>query len=194
MPGVCLVRSAKPKGNRVSSFDDFVVARGHELTKFAHLLSHDRADAEDLVQDTLASAFASWKRIERTESPEAYVRRMMVNRNITLWRRHRNRTEPRQDLPEAPSPDTTSSTDLAQALRGIVRALPPKQRAAVVLRYYADYPDAEIADALGCSQATVRSQISRALMTLRDTAAGGEIDSSDLAIVDSARARERTAL
>ena len=106
----------------MSSFDEFVVARGHELTKFAHLLAHDRADAEDLVQDTLASAFASWKRIEQAGSPEAYVRRMMVNQHISIWRRHRNRVEPRHELPERPSPDTTSGTDLAHALRGIVKA------------------------------------------------------------------------
>jgi RNA polymerase sigma-70 factor (sigma-E family) len=187
----------------VSSFEEFVTARGHELTKFAHLLAHDRSDAEDLVQDTLATAFANWKRVEQAGSPEAYVRRVMVNRHISIWRRHRGRVEPRRELPETPTPDTTGGTDLTHALRGIVRDLPPKQRAAVVLRYYADYPDSEIAEALGCSEATVRSQISRALSTLRDSAVRNDIASrsdlpaSDLAASDLSgveRARERTAL
>jgi RNA polymerase sigma-70 factor (sigma-E family) len=176
-----------------TSFDEFVMARGHELTKFAHLLSHDRGEAEDLVQDTLASAFASWRRIENTESPEAYVRRMMVNRHISIWRRHRGRVEVRHQLPETLSPDTTSASDLARALREIVRDLPPKQRAAVVLRYYADYTDADIAHALSCSEATVRSQISRALSTLRDAAATSDIAPEDVALVDLST-RERTSL
>jgi RNA polymerase sigma-70 factor (sigma-E family) len=176
----------------VSSYEEFVLARGHELTKFAHLLTSDRADAEDLVQDTLASAYAGWKRIERADSPEAYVRRMMVNRHISLWRRHRNRTVPRDELPETATPDTSGSTDLAHALLGIVRQLPPKQRAAVVLRYYADYTDADIADALGCSEGTVRSQIFRALNTLRAAAPQSEIGPADLTRVDLTS--ERTAL
>jgi RNA polymerase sigma factor (sigma-70 family) len=117
---------------------------------------------------------------------------MMVNRHISIWRRHRNRLEPRGEVPERPSPDTSGGTDLAHALQDIVRGLPPKQRAAIVLRYYADYSDADIADALGCSQATVRSQISRALTTLRSTAERSEITPRDITVADLAR--ERTAL
>jgi RNA polymerase sigma-70 factor (sigma-E family) len=171
------------------SFSDYVTARGHELTRFAHLISHDRAEAEDLVQDTLAAAYASWRRIERTGSPDAYIRRMMVNRHISIWRRHRNRVEPRQQLPEVRSADSMAAADLADALLRIVRDLPPKQRAAIVLRYYADYPDSDIAEALGCSEKTVRSQISRALATLRDRAPGADVAPSDLSLVDH---RERT--
>ncbi len=165
------------------SFSDFVVARGHELTRFAHLLSPNRAEAEDLVQDTLASAYASWRRIERAHSPEAYVRRMMVNRHISLWRRHRNRVEPRHLLPEVPTADTTGRADVSDALLRLVRDLPPKQRAAVVLRYYADYPDRDIAEALGCSQATVRSQISRALTSLRDLAEHADVVPEDISLI-----------
>jgi RNA polymerase sigma-70 factor (sigma-E family) len=171
------------------SFSDFVVARGQELTRFAHVLSHDRAEAEDLVQDTLASAYMSWRRIERTTSPEAYVRRMMVNRHISIWRRHRNRVEPRHELPEQPAPDRMAAADLADALLTIVRDLPPKQRAAIVLRFYADYPDSDIAEALGCSEATVRSQISRALNSLRALADRADIAVDDVSLIDR---RERT--
>jgi RNA polymerase sigma-70 factor (sigma-E family) len=166
------------------SFSDFVVARGHELTRFAHLLSHDRAEAEDLVQETLASAYSSWGRIERAGSPEAYVRRMMVNRHISIWRRHRNRVEPRHQLPETPTPDPTAAADVSDAMQRMVRGLPRKQRAAIVLRYYADYPDREIAEVLGCSEATVRSQISRALMSLRDLAERAEVAPEDISLID----------
>jgi RNA polymerase sigma-70 factor (sigma-E family) len=177
----------------VTSFDDFVVARGASLTKLAHLLSRDRGEAEDLLQETLASAYARWRRIERTEFPEAYVRRMMVNRHTSLWRRHRGRVEPRHVLPERSLPDPSAASDLSHALREIVRDLPAKQRAAVVLRYYADYTDAGIADALGCSEATVRSQIYRALTTLRGAAERSGIDPADVDLVDLP-ARERTSL
>jgi RNA polymerase sigma-70 factor (sigma-E family) len=176
----------------VTSFDDFVVARGQSLTKLAHLLSHDRGEAEDLVQETLASAYARWHKIERADYPEAYVRRMMVNRHISLWRRHRGRVEPRHVLPERTVPDPSATSDLSHALRDIVRTLPAKQRAAVVLRYYADYADADIAEALGCSPATVRSQISRALTTLRGAAERSGIDVADADLI-ALPARERIA-
>jgi RNA polymerase sigma-70 factor (sigma-E family) len=171
------------------SFNDFVVARGHELTKFANLLARNRAEAEDLLQDTLAAAYASWRRIERAGAPDAYVRRMMVNRHISIWRRHRNRIEPRQQLPEPSVPDATAAADVADAVLRIVRDLPPRQRAAIVLRYYADYPDSEIAEALGCSEATVRSQISRALTSLRALADRAEVGREDLSLIEH---RERT--
>lgn len=149
------------------SFREFVVGRGPELTRFATLLCRDRQEAEDLVQDTLASAYVSWRRIEGTESPESYVRRMLVNRHISWWRRHRGRVEPRAVLPEVATPDHTEAAAVGDALRRAVHNLPPRQRAAVILRYYADYSDAEVAEALGCAEATVRSQISRALAALR---------------------------
>jgi RNA polymerase sigma-70 factor (sigma-E family) len=149
------------------SFREFVVARGPDLTRVATLLCRNRTEAEDLVQDTLASAYASWRRIEATASPEAYVRRMLVNRHVSWWRRHRGRVEPRAVVPDAATADHTDATANTDAVRRMLRALPARQRTAVVLRYYADYSDAQIADALGCSEPTVRSQISRALATLR---------------------------
>lgn len=158
------------------SFREFVIARGPGLTRLAALLCHDRAEAEDLVQDTLASAYASWRRIEATTAPEAYVRRMMVNRHVSWWRRHRGRVEPRAAVPDTVQPgDPTDASATADAVRRMLRELPPKQRAAVVLRYYADYSDSQIAEALGCSEPTVRSQISRALAALRGPAGRPEL-------------------
>ncbi|HVY10769.1 MAG TPA: SigE family RNA polymerase sigma factor [Mycobacteriales bacterium] len=151
------------------TFQEFVLARGPELTRFATLLCRDRTEAEDLVQDTLASAYASWRRIEAATSPEAYVRRMLVNRHVSWWRRHRGRVEPRAVVPDVSRPDHTDHFSDTDAVRRMLLGLPPKQRAAVVLRYYADYSDAQIADTLGCSEPTVRSQISRALAALRSS-------------------------
>jgi RNA polymerase sigma-70 factor (sigma-E family) len=149
------------------SFREFVVARGPDLTRMAALLCRDRTEAQDLVQDTLASAYANWRRIESTASPEAYVRRMLVNRHVSWWRRHRGRVETRADVPDAATADPTEAAVNADAVRRMLRELPPRQRAAVVLRYYADYSDSQIAETLGCTEPTVRSQISRALAALR---------------------------
>ncbi len=155
------------------TFREFVVARGPDLTRMATLLCRDRSDAEDLVQDTLASAYASWRRIEAAASPEAYVRRMLVNRHVSWWRRHRGRVEPRADVPDVATADPTDATANADAVRRMLRELPPRQRAAVVLRYYADYSDNQIAETLSCTEQTVRSQISRALASLREPAQDG---------------------
>lgn len=152
------------------SFREFVIARGPDLTRMAALLCGNRAEAEDLVQDTLASAYASWRRIESTASPDAYVRRMLVNRHVSWWRRHRGRIEPRATVPDVIGPDPTDAAGTTDAVRRMLRELPSRQRAAVVLRYYADYSDAQIAETLGCSEPTVRSQISRALASLREPA------------------------
>ncbi|HWA66202.1 MAG TPA: SigE family RNA polymerase sigma factor [Mycobacteriales bacterium] len=161
------------------SFREFVVGRGPELTRFATLLCRDRHEAEDLLQDTLASAYASWRRIERVDSPEAYVRRMLVNRHVSRWRRHRGRTEPRAAVPDTTTPDHAEANATADAVRRMLRDLPPRQRAAVVLRYYADYTDAQIAETLGCSEPTVRSQISRALTHLRAPAEAATLGATD---------------
>lgn len=161
------------------TFREFVIGRGPELTRFATLLCRNHQEAEDLVQDTLASAYASWRRIETTDSPEAYVRRMLVNRHVSWWRRHRGRVESRAELPETASPDHTDASALRDAVRRALGTLPPRQRAAVILRYYADYPDVEIAEALGCAEATVRSQISRALASLREATGALHLELSE---------------
>lgn len=149
---------------------EFVIGRGHDLLRFATVLCRDRHEAEDLLQDTLAVAYSHWSRVERFESPDAYVRRVMVNRHVSLWRRHRNRVEPRAEIPQPASPDTGDASADRDEVYRLLRRLPPRQRAAVVLRYYADYSDTAIAAVLGCSTSTVRSQISRALSTLRTQA------------------------
>lgn len=153
-------------------FDGFVVARGRVLLRFAYLLCGNRHLAEDIVQEVLARTHQRWSRIERMEAPEAYIRRAVV-REYLSWRRRRASTE----QVVADLPDRAAPGDLADALaeRGeiwsLLAGLPRAQRAVLVLRFYNDLGDADIAALLGCSQSTVRAHASRALAKLRSVLA-----------------------
>ncbi|MER7004507.1 SigE family RNA polymerase sigma factor [Dactylosporangium sp. NPDC000555] len=148
-------------------FDDYVRQRGAALVRLGRLLTGDRHQGEDLVQEVLARAFVRWDRIT-ADPPEPYLRRMLVNAAISRWRLASNRevavAEP-QDVPGLR--DLGAEAAERDATWRLIRALPPKQRAAVVLRYYEDLDDAAIAALLNCSRETVRSQVKRALDTLR---------------------------
>lgn len=151
-------------------FDTWVTARGASLLRFAYLMTRDHSRAEEAVQDALVAAYLRWARIQRAGDPEAYVRRSIVNADISRWRRFFRRETPVDD-PDALGPP--ESRDLAsdhaeqEAVWSLCASLPTRQRAAVVLRYYEGCSDAEIAEVLGCTAGTVRSQIHRALTTLR---------------------------
>ncbi|WP_020578601.1 SigE family RNA polymerase sigma factor [Actinopolymorpha alba] len=148
-------------------FNAYVAARKHVLVRTAYLLTGDRHDAEDLVQATLTRTFLAWHRIRERNAVDAYVRRTMVNEHTSWWRRAWRRTErSTADLPERPA---DSPIDLADRdeVWDLVRTLPPRQRAIVVLRFYEDLSPAEIAATLGCSVGTVASQTSRAIAALR---------------------------
>jgi RNA polymerase sigma-70 factor (sigma-E family) len=159
-------------------FDDYVARQRPALMRFATVLSGQPWLADDLVSDVLGRAFEQWDRISPMAQPNAYVRRMVVNEYLS-WRRRIARTSPRADL----EPDTALVGDGADEraerdamIRRLAR-LPRRQRAAVVLRYYVGLSDADIAAHLDCRQVTVRSQISRALMSLRlDPAAASPSD------------------
>lgn len=148
-------------------YREFVVASSASLGRLARMLSADSHSGEDLLQATLLKTWSSWPRVRKTENPDAYVRRVMVN---TAAKRHRRlwRGEvPTEVLPERVAADDTATIDDRSLLVDAVRRLPARQRAAVVLRYFLDLSDQDIAESLGCSVATVRSQISRALVALR---------------------------
>jgi RNA polymerase sigma-70 factor (sigma-E family) len=152
------------------SFEDFVLARSGDLVRFGRARCGDRHLAEDLVQSVLAGAHGRWSRIARVERPEAYVRRMIVNEHLS-WRRRRSSRELASATPPDPALDDGSGARAERdRLWHLLATLPPKQRAAVALRYYEDLPDREIALLLDCSESTVRSQIARALAALRLTA------------------------
>ena len=134
--------------------------------RFATVLTGQPWLAEDIVSDVLGRAFERWQTIAGLDQPHAYVRRMVVNDYLS-WRRRLTRTSPHADLPEGSAADGTAEHAERDAMIARLAQLPRRQRAAVVLRYYADLSDAEIAAELGCAESTVRSQIHRALTALR---------------------------
>jgi RNA polymerase sigma-70 factor (sigma-E family) len=152
------------------TYEEFAESRLAALLRYAVMLTGDPHLAQDLVQDTMVRVQLNWRRVARADSPERYVRRMLTNQFVD-WRRgswlSRVLLRPEAD-PAWPCP-----TDHAQenAERDLIWSwlakLPRRQRAVLVLRYYEDLPDAEIAEVLGCAVGTVRSSISRALATLR---------------------------
>ncbi|MEV4140328.1 SigE family RNA polymerase sigma factor [Dactylosporangium sp. NPDC049742] len=156
-------------------FEAFVAARGAALVRFAVLLTGDDHRAEDLVQEALAKAYLRWGRIRRADDPEVYVRRLVLNGSRSWWRRRANREVPVERAPDAAAAGDLSgeSADRDELWR-LVAALPFKQRAVVVLRYYEDLDDAAIARVLECSQTTVRTHAMRALNRLRGRLGGSE--------------------
>ena len=156
------------------SFEEFAETRGPSLTRLAFLLCGDRHLADDLTQSTLAKAYRKWPRISGLEFPEAYTRRVMV-REYASWRRRRAASEILTANPDglAATLDTVDDhSDLVVQVDAVWRllgTLPPKQRAVLVLRYYLDQDDHQIAETLGCSTSTVRSNTARALASLRLT-------------------------
>jgi RNA polymerase sigma-70 factor (sigma-E family) len=155
------------------TFEDFVAARGAALLRFALMLAGDRHHAEDLVQSVLTKAYVRWVRIAAMERPEAYLKRVLVNEHLRWWRR-RSSSELRLDAEQdrAAADDGARSYAARDAAWELLRRLPRRQRAVLVLRYYEDLSDADIAGVLGCTQGTVRSQAARGLAALRAVVPG----------------------
>lgn len=163
-------------------FEEFIAARGPRLLRVAWLLTGDAYLAEDLLQTVLAKAWPKWSRIADA-NPEAYLRKALVNTYSSWWRRRWRGEVPCGELPEvAATADDFAAVDLERSLATLVRMLPPRQRAVVVLRYFEDLSVEETAEVLGCQPGTVKSQSAKALRVLRTLltapapalAAGGE--------------------
>ncbi|MFG2556909.1 SigE family RNA polymerase sigma factor [Streptomyces sp. NPDC048581] len=151
-----------------AQFQEFVRARWSHLVRTAYLLTGDAHHAEDLTQTALAKAYRSWRRVARADNPEAYVRRMLVSCNSDRFRKRRVTERLTDAPPETPGRDAGyAGVDERGALLGALAQLPPKQRAVVVMRYWEDLSEAEVADVLGCSVGTVKSQASKGLAKLR---------------------------
>jgi RNA polymerase sigma-70 factor (sigma-E family) len=143
-------------------FDAFVRARLPDLLRFGQALTGSQHAAADLVQDALERTLLAWSRVESRHEPEGYVRRIMVNRNISIWRKLRRETLV-GDIRGAGVEDQHRDDELWAALM----ALPARQRTVIVLRYYEDRSEAEVAELMACSPGTVKSQTSKALAKLR---------------------------
>jgi len=154
-------------------FAVFVRTHTSGLLRTAYLLTGSAAAAEDLVQDTFVRLYPKWHRVEGADAPLAYVRRSMTNNFLNEKRRASSR-----DLTTDSVPDRVEDRDPYTQLldrdevQSLLARLPARQRAALVLRYYSDLPDGEIAAALDCRVGTVRSLISRGLATLRERGTG----------------------
>ena len=160
------------------SFTAFVHGRSASLLATAWALTRDRQLAEDLVQTALARCYIAWPRI-RSEDPEAYVRRAMLNAQRNIWRRRLPQVQLSAEIPERAEdtrPLEHSVVD-RRTLLDAVAALSPRQRTVVVLRYYEDRTDAEIAQLLGCSVGAVKRHATRALRHLGEDARVAEVAS-----------------
>jgi RNA polymerase sigma-70 factor (sigma-E family) len=155
-------RRSEPDG-----FRDFVEARSSALLRSGWLLTGDWPSAEDLVQTALAAAWPRWAKL--TDAPEPYVRKIMVN-TFLRWRQRRWTGEIATGrLPELKAyGDAFAQIDARQALLAALDRLPPRQRAVVVLRYFADQTESQTAEAMGCSVGAVKSHAAKALARLRD--------------------------
>jgi RNA polymerase sigma-70 factor (sigma-E family) len=150
------------------TFEEFTAERLAALLRFAVVLTGERGLAEDVVQEVLLRAHQRWPRIGSLDSPEHYVRRMIVNEYLS-WRRRWSRVVPQAEPRARPdhAPDHAVIHSEREALRTELDKLPRRQRAVLVLRYYAGLSDNQIAEELGCTAGTVRGYASRALAALR---------------------------
>lgn len=150
-------------------FAEFVSTRYPSLVRYGTLLTGDPGLGEDLAQDALVKTYRAWPRLHPTGNPEAYTRQVMVRAAWRARQRLWRREIPTAATPELPSPDPYADQDMAHAVLAALRALPAGQRVVLVLRYWAQMTEREIADVLGCSIGTVKSRASRAMETLRRT-------------------------
>ncbi|MGZ8738701.1 MAG: SigE family RNA polymerase sigma factor [Nocardioides sp.] len=154
------------RGVAEMSYEEYVTLRWPTLYRTAYLMTGSHADAEDLVQSALVKVYGAWDKVSRADSADAYVRRVLVNTFVSGRRPVRfTRERIMAAVPERAA--VAEGPEDRLSLWPHVAALPPKQRAVIVLRYYEDLSEQQIADALGCSPGTVKSNASLALKSLR---------------------------
>jgi RNA polymerase sigma-70 factor (sigma-E family) len=159
-----------------ADFDLFVAARMGGLVRFAYLLTGDLGHAEDLVQTALMQVYVRARRLA-PDDPERYVRRVVINANISRFRRRRVAESLVECTPEVAAPDRPEAVaEQADTLRRLLAGLPPRQRTVLALRYCADLAEAEIAALMGISPGTVKSLASRGLARLRAEVSPAERD------------------
>jgi RNA polymerase sigma-70 factor (sigma-E family) len=149
-----------------AAFRAFAHTRRPGLRRTAYLMCGDWHQADDLVQSTLTKLYVAWRRVRSNEAPDAYARRILTRCFLDERRRPWRREAPVEVLDDQPG-SSGGSHDAAIDLRAALAELPARQRATVVLRFWADASVAETADTLGCSEGTVKSQTARAITTLR---------------------------
>ena len=152
-----------------AEFAEFVREHDVSLQRTAFLLTGARLEAEELVQDVLTQLYPKWERVLAADSQLAYVRRALTNRFVSLRRSPVVRDASPWEVPDLPDGhDLGESVAISATIWQLLGGLSHKQRAAVVLRYFHDLPDDEVAAELGCRPATVRSLVSRGVGALRE--------------------------
>ena len=151
------------------AFEALVDARSTSLLRTAYLLTGDWGTAEDLLQTALTKTWFRWHTLRDPQAAEAYVRTVMTRTFATWWRRKWRGEQPTAVLPDVLAHDPYGGVVARDLLRRALAELPPRQRAIVVLRFYEDLSEAQVAEALGCSLGTVKSTVSRALVRLRES-------------------------
>jgi len=152
--------------------EDFLRQELAGLTRFAAVLTGNRQDAQDVLNDALVTVIQRWGEIERATATAAYVRKIVTNTFLATRRTQvRRKTWPARDpgIDHSSHDDVAGEVGLRDQLHRLIDTLPPRQRAAIVLRFYLDMDDTEAARTLGVSASAVRSSISRALHHLRLT-------------------------
>jgi RNA polymerase sigma-70 factor (sigma-E family) len=150
-------------------FDEFVLLRRHSLLRTARMLTGDQYLGEDLVQAALEKVWPRWERIIAHGDPYSYVRTVMLHLYTAWWRRSWRAEQPTCSLPEvAAAHDDYAATDLRDAFQRLLDALSPKQRAILVLRFHDDLTETSVAQLMGCSVGTVKSQHAKAVARLRE--------------------------
>jgi RNA polymerase sigma-70 factor (sigma-E family) len=149
------------------SFQEYAASVWPWLYRCSYLLTGNHADAEDLAQQTLLQAYRSWAKVSRADQPAAYLRRMLTNLYISQRRPQARRLEVLTDAPPEPRPGQTAGPEDRMALWPHIASLAPRQRAVIVLRYYEQLSEREIAEVLGCSTGNVKSTAHHALQALR---------------------------
>lgn len=148
-------------------YEEYAAIAWPSLYRYAYLLAGHHADAEDLAQQTLLKAYRSWSRVRAADSPEAYLRRILTNSYLSQRRPRRQRLEVLTDEPPEPDLVSAGGPEDRMVLWPHVKALPPRQRAVIVLRYYEDLSEHQIAEVLDCSRGNVKSTAHHALKSLR---------------------------
>ena len=153
----------------VTAFGEFAEACAPSLFRTAYLMVGDHQLAQDLLQEALVKTLIAWPRLRDRANLEAYTRRIIVTTSIS-WRRRRSFHErPSDSLPERFEPDQVEAVVTHDAVVAALLTVPPRQRAAIVLRYYQDLTEAQTADVMGCSVGAVKSQVSAGLKRLRES-------------------------
>ncbi len=165
-------------------FREFMRGRWPAIVRLAYGLTGDLGHAEDIAQAAFARAYGAWGRVIRAGDPDAYLRRIVVNENRRRFRKQRVAEDLPGVLPDCSVPDAAAELDERAALLAALRQLPPRQRAVVVLRFWMDMSEADTAAALGCSVGTVKSQASRALVTLRKGSALTDFELTDSGCIE----------